>query len=217
MFELIGVSKSCGGRLVLRTLDLAFAPEGITVLLGPAGSGKSLLLRLLIGLDSPDTGTVLFGGHLLTPANASYYRPRIGWFGPGGGLFPHWTARQNVTLMARFLHWAPGRIARRTAELAEQLGLPAAALDRYPSQLSPPQQRQTALLRALFLDPDALLLDEPLEGLEIRQREELQQAWCPLLGALRKTVVWATRNEREAAAPHVAVFRMGEETIGKQD
>src|SRR5262245_22874238 len=135
MLELCGVSKSFGGLTVLPPTDLAFAPGRTTVLLGPSGCGKSTILRLLVGLIWPDTGAVRFDGEPLTPANLLPWRRRTGYMVQDGGLFPHLTARGNVTLLARHLGWARPRCESRLAELAALTRLPKDLLDRYPAQL----------------------------------------------------------------------------------
>ena len=117
MIELRHVSKTYGNEPALQPLDLALPPEKITVLLGPSGCGKSTLLRLMIGLLQPDTGEVRFDNVALTPQNVLRVRHRIGYVLQEGGLFPHLTARQNVTLMARYLRWAPAKINARVDEL----------------------------------------------------------------------------------------------------
>src|SRR5882724_5730029 len=119
MLELVGVSKTFGRAPALHPTDLKLGPGRTTVLLGPSGCGKSTLLRLMIGLTPPDTGTILFDGQPLAPANVLHVRRRVGYVIQDGGLFPHLTARGNVTLMARYLGRDPTGLAKRLAELAE--------------------------------------------------------------------------------------------------
>src|SRR3954451_11824947 len=110
MFELQGVSKTYGTAAALHPLDLRLPAGRTTVLIGPSGCGKSTLLRLLVGLISPDTGRVLFESTEVTPASALLLRRRMGYVFQDGGLFPHLTARGNVTLMARYLGWDRKRL-----------------------------------------------------------------------------------------------------------
>ena len=118
MLELIGVSKTFQGVTALARTDLVVPDGQTTVLIGPSGSGKSTLLRLMIGLLAPDTGSVRFQGMLLTPQNVLALRRRMGYVVQDGGLFPHLTARQNITLMAGYLGWDASRISQRLNELA---------------------------------------------------------------------------------------------------
>jgi osmoprotectant transport system ATP-binding protein len=198
MLELVGVSKTYGRAPALHPIDLKLPPGRTTVLLGPSGCGKSTLLRLMIGLIRPDTGAVLFDGQALTPENALQVRHRIGYVIQDGGLFPHLTARGNVTLMARYLRRDGVSIDKRLAELAELTRFPGDGLERYPAQLSGGQRQRVALMRALMLDPDVLLLDEPLGALDPLIRSDLQGDLKGIFRALGKTVVLVTHDLGEA-------------------
>jgi len=198
MLELRAVSKSFGEVPVVGGLDLTF-PEGrTTVLLGPSGCGKSTLLRLIIGLVEPDAGTVRIDGAELTHDNGLALRRRIGYVIQEGSLFPHLTAEENITLMARYLGWAANAIAKRVAELAELTRFPGGGLRRYPAELSGGQSRRVALMRALLLDPDVILLDEPLGALDPMIRAELQSDLREIFRRLGKTVVLVTHDIGEA-------------------
>src|SRR5262249_55553720 len=118
MFRLDGVSKIYAGLPALRPTTLDLPAGRTTVLIGPSGCGKSTLLRLLVGLIEPDAGAVTFDGTRLTPATVRQLRRRMGYVIQDGGLFPHLTARGNVTLMARHLGWDRRRVAERVTQLA---------------------------------------------------------------------------------------------------
>jgi osmoprotectant transport system ATP-binding protein len=198
MLELQGVSKSYGGRAALRPTDLVISPGETTVLIGPSGCGKSTLLRLMIGLIAPDSGRVLFAGTEVRPDNALELRRRMGYVVQDGGLFPHLTARGNIELLARYLGWDAQRATTRLAELTELTRFPADGLDRYPVQLSGGQRQRVSLMRALMLDPDILLLDEPLGALDPIVRSELQADLRGVFRKLGKTVVLVTHDLGEA-------------------
>jgi osmoprotectant transport system ATP-binding protein len=198
MLELRGVRKAFGDVPVVGGMDLTF-PEGrTTVLLGPSGCGKSTLLRLIIGLVRPDEGTVRIDGAELTQENGLALRRRIGYVIQEGGLFPHLTAEENITLMARYLGWAGDAMAKRVGELAELTRFPEDGLRRYPAELSGGQRRRVALMRALMLDPDVILLDEPLGALDPMIRAELQSDLRDIFRRLGKTVVLVTHDIGEA-------------------
>jgi osmoprotectant transport system ATP-binding protein len=207
MFELRGVSKVYGKMEALQPTDLRLAPGRTTVLLGPSGCGKSTLLRLMLGLLRPDTGIVLFDGKPIEPL----LRHRMGYVVQDGGLFPHLTASGNATLMARYLGWDNTRIDERVAQLAELTQFPADGLDRYPVQLSGGQRQRVSLMRALMLDPDVLLLDEPLGALDPIIRHDLQTDLRRIFQTLNKTVVLVTHDLGEAGyfGDHLVLLRAG--------
>jgi osmoprotectant transport system ATP-binding protein len=198
MIELRGVSKSYAGVVVLAKLDLLIEPGSTTVLIGPSGCGKSTLLRLMIGLVRPDSGSVSVDGMALAPENVLEVRRRLGYVIQDGGLFPHLSARDNVTLMARFLGWEAVRIESRLRELAELTRFPIDGLDRFPAQLSGGQRQRVSLMRALLLEPEVLLLDEPLGALDPIIRAELQTDLRAIFRSLAKTVVMVTHELAEA-------------------
>jgi osmoprotectant transport system ATP-binding protein len=211
MLALLDVSKTFGRTTALHVTTLLVPPGRTTVLLGPSGCGKSTLLRLMLGLIASDTGSVSFGDELLTPDNVMQFRRRVGYVIQDGGLFPHLTARGNVALMARYLGRDPAAIDRRLAELAELTRFPAEGLDRYPAQLSGGQRQRVALMRALMLDPDLLLLDEPLGALDPLIRSELQADLKAIFRAVGKTVVLVTHDLGEAGflGDEIVLLRAG--------
>jgi osmoprotectant transport system ATP-binding protein len=211
VFRLDGAAKGYAGRAAVRPTTLELPAGRTTVLIGPSGCGKSTLLRLLIGLIGPDAGSVWFDGTPVTAATARAVRLRTGYVIQDGGLFPHLTARGNVTLMARYLGWDAKRIDHRVGELAALTRFPADGLDRYPQQLSGGQRQRVGLMRALMLNPDALLLDEPLGALDPLVRAELQDDLREVFRSLGKTVVMVTHDLAEAAffADRVVLMRDG--------
>ena len=199
MFELRAVDKRYGRTVALDAVDLRIAAGGTTALIGPSGAGKSTVLRMLIGLEWPDSGEVRFDDEPLRREALLEQRRRIGYVIQEGGLFPHLTAAGNVALLARTLGWERARIDARMAELAELCRLPGDALQRYPAQLSGGQRQRVGLIRALMLDPKVLLLDEPLGALDPIVRHELQAQMRELFAELGKTVVLVTHDVAEAA------------------
>ncbi|WP_027079395.1 ATP-binding cassette domain-containing protein [Luteimonas mephitis] len=199
MFELRQVSKRYGPTIALDALDLSIAAGSTTALIGPSGAGKSSVLRMLVGLEWPDSGQVRFDGEPLRRATLLEQRRRIGYVIQEGGLFPHLTGAGNAALLARTLGWDASRIEARLRELAELCRLPFTALSRYPAELSGGQRQRVGLIRALMLDPRVLLLDEPLGALDPVVRHELQAQMRDLFDALGKTVVLVTHDVAEAA------------------
>lgn len=199
ILELREVAKSFDRVSVLTPITLSVARGRSTVLIGPSGCGKSTLLRLMLGLLRPDTGSVYFRGVELAPQNVRGLRQAMGYVVQDGGLFPHLTAAGNVSLMARYLGWDAARIRARLDALTTLTRFPREALARYPAQLSGGQRQRVGLMRALMLDPEVLLLDEPLGSLDPLVRAELQEDLAEVFRSLGKSVVMVTHDLAEAA------------------
>jgi osmoprotectant transport system ATP-binding protein len=199
MIELRNVAKAFNNIPALQSFNLTIAAGTTTVLIGPSGCGKSTLLRLIIGLLRPDQGQVYFQGKEIVPEIVLSLRQKMGYVIQEGGLFPHLTAGANVTLMARHLQWDRHQIEQRLQELTAVTRFPREGLDRFPVQLSGGQRQRVSLMRALMLDPDVLLLDEPLGALDPMIRTELQTDLKGIFQELGKTVVLVTHDLAEAA------------------
>ncbi|PEN08293.1 ABC transporter ATP-binding protein [Longimonas halophila] len=212
MVTLTDVTKTFGAERAADNVSL-HVPEGqTTVLIGPSGCGKSTLLRLIIGLIRPDSGTIRVDGTTLSDANLRTLRHRMGYVIQEGGLFPHRTARGNVTLLAKHLRWSTTRIRDRIEALLELVQLPADRLDVPPPQLSGGQRQRVSLMRALMLDPPLLLLDEPLGALDPLIRADLQTDLRRIFRTLGKTVVLVTHDLHEAAyfGDQIVLLRSGQ-------
>ena len=199
ILRVVAASKTYGRVQALQPTTLELPTGQTTVLIGPSGSGKSTLMRLMVGLVRPDGGQVLFRDQELGPATLQEIRRRIGYVVQEGGLFPHLTARGNATLLARHLGWTAERMRARVEELRALTRLPADLLDRFPGQLSGGQRQRVGIVRALMLDPDLLVLDEPLGALDPLVRAELQDDLLEVFRALGKSVVMVTHDLDEAA------------------
>jgi osmoprotectant transport system ATP-binding protein len=187
MIALRHVSKRFDGRLALDDVSLTVEAGATHVLLGSTGSGKSTILKIILGLVRPDAGDVR-----VEPA------ARIGYVVQDGALYPHLTVAQNATLPARAAGWSADAQRARLDTLTPLLSLEGSLLPLYPHQLSSGQRQRAGLLRALMLDPPVLLLDEPLGSLDPIARADLQAQLVGLVGQLARTVVVVTHDVREA-------------------
>jgi osmoprotectant transport system ATP-binding protein len=183
-----------------------------TILIGPSGCGKSTVLRLIIGLIPPDSGTIELDGEAVAPERVLMMRRKMGYVIQEGGLFPHLTTRRNITLMASYLGWPSSGIEGRLAELTELTQFPQDGLNRYPAQLSGGQRQRVSLMRALMLDPELLLMDEPLGALDPMIRVEVQAELRSIFRKLNKTVIMVTHDLGEAAylGDTIVLMREGE-------
>ena len=196
-FDAVEARPGPGFRLGPFSLSLAAGAR--TALVGESGCGKSTLLKLVVGLVRPAAGNVLVNGEPVEPSRLQSIRRGIGYVIQEGGLFPHLTARGNVTLLAECLGRDRVAIADRLDSLCALARVDRQWLDRYPGELSGGQRSRVGIVRALMLDPPVLLLDEPFSALDQITRRELQFELRDLCVELRKTVLLVTHDLAEAA------------------
>ena len=198
--------------LILDKLSFRIEPGETLVLLGRSGSGKTTALKLVNGLLFPSSGEVLVDGRSTTAWNVIALRRSIGYVIQEVGLFPHFTIRENVGLVPRLEGWPPERIASRTRELLEQVGLdPGQFADRRPRELSGGQRQRVGVARALAANPRLLLFDEPFGALDPVTRRELQDQFLGLRNTLQKTSIFVTHDVGEALrlSTRIAVLDRG--------
>ena len=198
MLALENIYKSYNGKLVLEDINLR-VPDGSThALIGSSGSGKTTLLRLTLGLVPFDRGYIRIDGQKILSLARDEWAERLSYVPQDGGLFPHLTARRNITLMAELRGWEKKRITKRLAELQAVMNLDSSLMARYPAELSGGQKQRVALVRAAFLDPKVMLLDEPMGALDPILRRSLQEELKGIFKRLQKTVLVVTHDLAEA-------------------
>ncbi len=209
--SLESASKHYGGNTALDAVSVSFMQGRVTAVIGPSGCGKSTLLKLCNGLVRPDAGTVRIFDRPLDYGNLVATRRRIGYAVQGNGLFPHLTARDNITLLAGLADWSERAIAGRLDELLALSHLEPALLDQFPHQLSGGQQQRVGLCRAMMLRPDILLLDEPFAAIDPITRADIHAQMLQLHAAEPTTTVLVTHDMREALllADHIVVMGSG--------
>ena len=196
--QLFHIYKSYKDVKALSDINLNIEKGKTTVLIGPSGCGKSTLIRIIIGLIEKSSGEVIIDNQEITQVNIFEIRQKIGYVIQDGGLFPHLTARKNVSLLAEYIGWSNEKIGNRIEELSKLTKFPVDGLDRFPAELSGGQKQRVSLMRALMLDPQILLLDEPLGALDPLIRYELQEDLKKIFQELKKTVILVTHDLSEA-------------------
>lgn len=199
MIKLQNISFSYKQEAVLKNFNLNVSTAKTTILIGPSGCGKSTILRLVNRLLIPDSGDIFIDGNLINEPNIRPHRLKMGYVIQEGGLFPNLTAKQNICLMAGRLKWDEEKIAMRLNELTELTQFTLENLSRYPGQLSGGQRQRVSLMRALMLDPDILLLDEPFAALDPLIRSGLHESMLEIFKRLKKTVLMVSHDLHEAA------------------
>lgn len=188
-------------------------PQGQTlVLIGESGSGKTTLLRTLNGLNHPTSGEIRLHGESIRSKDPIELRRRVGYVQQDGGLLPHWTVEENVSLVPVLLGWDPEKRTSRVRELLEMVNLdPTRYRTRYPIELSGGQRQRVAFARALAADPSIILLDEPFGALDSITRHNLQRQFLRLKRRLQKTLVMVTHDIDEAIrlGDRIAVLKDG--------
>jgi ABC-type Fe3+/spermidine/putrescine transport system ATPase subunit len=206
--EIAGVVKRFGTVTAVDHAALAIGDGELFTLLGPSGCGKTTLLRLLAGFYQPDAGEIRFGDRLVS--GLPPYERNIGMVFQNYALWPHMTVRANVAYGLRLRRLTSAEVESRLAEGLRKVNL--VGFDaRYPGQLSGGQQQRVALARALVLNPDILLLDEPLSNLDAKIRVHVRAEIRKLQQDLGITTVYVTHDQEEALSlsDRVAVMKDG--------
>jgi putative spermidine/putrescine transport system ATP-binding protein len=206
--RLEGLSRHYGPVVALDHLDLTLQPGELIALLGPSGCGKTTTLRLLAGLEDADTGHITVDGRDITHVSAA--KRDMGMVFQAYSLFPHMTVRQNVAFGLRLRKVGTAERDKRALEMLDLVGLSVQA-DRYPHQLSGGQQQRVALARALAIEPQVLLLDEPLSALDAKVRAQLRDEIRRIQLEVGITTLFVTHDQEEALAiaDRVGVMREG--------
>src|SRR5882724_6288361 len=203
-----GVVKRFGAVTAVDRAELTVEDGELFTLLGPSGCGKTTLLRLLAGFYQPDSGEIRFGDRIVS--GLLPYERNIGMVFQNYALWPHMTVEANVAYGLKLRKLATAEIAARLAEGLRKVNLTGFE-SRYPGQLSGGQQQRVALARALVLNPDILLLDEPLSNLDAKIRVQVRAEIRKLQQELGITTIYVTHDQEEALSlsDRVAVMKDG--------
>jgi sulfate transport system ATP-binding protein len=215
--EVSHLTKRFGAFVALDDVSVAIPTGELTALLGPSGGGKSTLLRIIAGLESPDTGTVVIGGHEAT--HLPPQKRNVGFVFQHYAAFKHLSVARNVAFGLEIRKRPKDEVKARVHELLQLVHLEQLA-DRLPSQLSGGQRQRMALARALAVEPTVLLLDEPFGALDAKVRKELRDWLRRLHDEVNVTTVFVTHDQEEAleVADQIVVINEGRiEQIGSPD
>jgi iron(III) transport system ATP-binding protein len=211
ILEIKGLAKSFHANTVLHDIDLDLQPGTTTAVVGSSGCGKTTLLRLVAGFETPDAGTITLAGRQMAGPKSAVapHRRGVGYVAQDGALFPHLTVGQNIAYGLRGT--SRTEVHARVGELLETVSLDASYASRRPHQLSGGQQQRVALARALARHPVLMLLDEPFSALDTGLRASTRKAVAKLLADAGVTTLLVTHDQEEALsiADQVAVMRDG--------
>src|SRR4051794_7778426 len=210
--ELLGVSKSYAGQKAVDGIDLHIADGSLACLLGPSGCGKTTTLRLIAGFLTPDEGEIRVGREVVSSPQGSVPPEgrKMSMVFQSYALWPHMTVAGNIAYGLKLRRLPREEVRRRVDAILAVTRLTPLA-ERYPGELSGGQQQRAALARALVVDPQTLLLDEPLSNLDANLREEMRFEVRRLHDEYRYTTVYVTHDQSEAmtTADLIAVMNLG--------
>jgi iron(III) transport system ATP-binding protein len=210
--ELQHLTKRFGAHVAVDGVSLAVPSGSLVSLLGPSGCGKTTTLRLIAGFVEPSGGAIKVGGRVVSAPGSTLppERRNMSMIFQSYALWPHMTIVENVAYGLKLRRQQRAEIGRRVAEILAVTRLEALA-DRYPGELSGGQQQRVALARALVVEPEILLLDEPLSNLDANLREEMRFEIRRLHDAYRTTTIYVTHDQLEAmtTADLIVVMNQG--------
>jgi len=210
--ELRGLTKRYGATAVVDDVSLKIDHGSLICLLGPSGCGKTTTLRLIAGFIEPSEGEILVGGRLLSSPKKTLppEQRSMSMIFQSYALWPHMTVAENVAYGLRLRKMENDTIKKRVAGMLSTIRLESLA-GRYPGELSGGQQQRVSLARALIVEPETLLLDEPLSNLDANLREEMRFEVRRLHDQYRYTTVYVTHDQSEAmtTADLIAVMNAG--------
>jgi len=218
--ELKHVTKRWGNFVAVDDLNMVIDDRAFVTLLGPSGCGKTTTLRMIAGLETPTTGTIIIGDKVVFDSekgiNVSPDKRDIGFLFQNYALWPHMTVYQNITFGLENLKWKKDEIKARAEEMLKMLKIEECS-GRYPSELSGGQQQRVAIARTLAPRPKVLFMDEPLSNLDAKLRSEMRTELKRLHMDTNSTFVYVTHDQLEAMTLATRVCLMKEGVLQQYD
>jgi putative spermidine/putrescine transport system ATP-binding protein/spermidine/putrescine transport system ATP-binding protein len=195
MVQFKGIMKRFGKVVAVEEMDFDIEEGSLVTLLGPSGCGKTTLLRMVAGLEEPTSGDIYIKGVRIN--DTPIHKRNLGMIFQNYALFPHKTIYDNVAFGLKYRDVAKAQVREKVTKALEMVRLPGVE-NRMPSQLSGGQQQRIAMARAIVIEPDVLLMDEPLSALDENLREEMRREVDNLQQMLGVTTIFVTHDQREA-------------------
>lgn len=195
MVQFKGILKKFGDVVAVQKIDFDIEEGSLVTLLGPSGCGKTTLLRMVAGLEQPTEGDIFIKGVRIN--DTPIHKRNLGMIFQNYALFPHKTIYENVAFGLKYRDVPKDQIRDKVMQALEMVRLPGVE-NRMPSQLSGGQQQRIAMARAIVIEPDVLLMDEPLSALDENLREEMRREVDNLQQMLGVTTIFVTHDQREA-------------------
>ncbi|MFH2133308.1 MAG: ABC transporter ATP-binding protein [bacterium] len=208
-----GVEKCFGKIVAVKKMDLDIPEGSLVTLLGPSGCGKTTLLRMLAGLEAPTSGNVYIKGQRIN--DVPIHKRNLGMIFQNYALFPHKSIFDNVAFGLKYRGISRNEMKKKVEKALELVRLPGFG-GRMPSQLSGGQQQRIALARSIVIEPDVLLMDEPLSALDENLREDMRREIDNLQQELGVTTIFVTHDQREALSMSDKVVVMNDGVVQQE-
>lgn len=213
LIELKNIYKKVNGKTILNNVNITINKGELVTLIGPSGCGKTTTLKMINRLITQTSGEILIDGNKIEKENTIKLRRNIGYVIQQTGLFPHLTVEENIGMIMNIEKIDKDKISSKVEELLNLVGLdPESYRYKYPNELSGGQQQRIGIARALAMDPEVILMDEPFSALDPITRNQLQDEIFSIHQNLKKTIVFVTHDMDEALklADRICIMKDGE-------
>lgn len=213
IIEMRHIKKTYDNKVIINDLNLDINKGEFITVIGSSGCGKTTVLKMINGLNTPDKGEIFINGKNIKNENIIELRRKIGYSIQGTSLFPHMTIEKNISYVPNLINKKDkDEIKKSVSKLIKVVGLEESILNRYPEQLSGGQQQRVGIARALAAQPDILLMDEPFGAVDEITRKQLQDEIIRIHKELEVTIIFITHDIKEALklATRVLVMDKGE-------